>query len=63
MRMVRTFIRALAGWVASARAVELLTRVLSQQPDGSVSIAQIGFSTNLARLVSKASGAIWCGEK
>ena len=29
----------------------LLTHVLKEQPDGSVTIAQIGFSTNLARLV------------
>jgi inosine-uridine nucleoside N-ribohydrolase len=37
-------------------AVELLTRILSAQPDQSVTIAQIGFSTNLARLVSSAAG-------
>jgi inosine-uridine nucleoside N-ribohydrolase len=37
-------------------AVELLTRILSRQPDHSVSIAQIGFSTNLARLLKTPRG-------
>ena len=37
-------------------AVQLLTRVLADQPDRSVTIAQIGFSTNLARLVSSPAG-------
>ncbi len=37
-------------------AVELLMQVLNDQPDGSVSIAQIGFSTNLARLVATDAG-------
>lgn len=37
-------------------AVELLTRVLSSQPDQSVSIAQIGFSTNLIRLLDSPGG-------
>lgn len=32
-------------------AVELLRKVLSLQPDGSVVIVQVGFSTNLARLL------------
>lgn len=32
-------------------AVELLRKVLSRQPDGSVVIVQVGFSTNLARLL------------
>jgi inosine-uridine nucleoside N-ribohydrolase len=32
-------------------AAQLLRQVLSQQPDGSVVIAQVGFSTNLARLL------------
>lgn len=32
-------------------ATSLLRRVLSEQPDGSVVIAQVGFSTNLARLL------------
>ncbi len=33
-------------------AVEVLRRVLAAQPDGSVVIVQVGFSTNLARLLS-----------
>ncbi|MBV9764510.1 MAG: nucleoside hydrolase [Acidobacteriaceae bacterium] len=37
-------------------AVELLTRILSDQPDHSVTIAQIGFSTNLARLLKAPGG-------
>jgi inosine-uridine nucleoside N-ribohydrolase len=37
-------------------AVALLTRVLQQQPDGAVIIAQIGFSTNLARLLQVPGG-------
>lgn len=37
-------------------AVELLTRILSSQPDDSVTIAQIGFSTNLNRLLDSPGG-------
>lgn len=37
-------------------AVELLTRILRQQPDHSVALAQIGFSTNLARLLKTPHG-------
>lgn len=37
-------------------AVELLARVLSNEPDTSVTIAQIGFSTNLARLLQSPGG-------
>ena len=37
-------------------AVALLTQVLSAQPDNSVTIAQIGFSTNLARLLQSPGG-------
>lgn len=37
-------------------AVSLLTKVLEQQPDHSVTIAQIGFSTNLARLLQSPGG-------
>lgn len=36
-------------------AVELLRRLLAAQPDGSVVIAQVGFSTNLARLLDSKS--------
>ena len=37
-------------------AVSLLQRVLEKQPDRSVTIAQIGFSTNLARLLRSPGG-------
>ncbi len=37
-------------------AVQLLTAILSRQPDQSVTIAQIGFSTNLARLLGSPGG-------
>ncbi len=37
-------------------AVPLLARILSDQPDHSVTIAQIGFSTNLARLLNASGG-------
>jgi inosine-uridine nucleoside N-ribohydrolase len=39
-------------------AVEVLRRTLAAQPDGSVVIAQVGFSTNLARLVTSPPDAI-----
>jgi inosine-uridine nucleoside N-ribohydrolase len=37
-------------------AVRLLKRILAGQPDNSVTIAQIGFSTNLARLLKSEGG-------
>lgn len=37
-------------------AVQLLEQILASQPDHSVSIAQIGFSTNLARLAASPVG-------
>lgn len=37
-------------------AVELLQRVLAREPDGSVVIVQVGFSTNLARLLEAPGG-------
>lgn len=37
-------------------AVQLLTRILSGESDGAVTIVQIGFSTNLARLVASPAG-------
>jgi len=40
----------------AADAVELLKQVLTQQPDASVTIAQIGFSTNLNRLIESEDG-------
>jgi inosine-uridine nucleoside N-ribohydrolase len=47
----------------SPEAVELLKQVLSAQPDGSVTIAQIGFSTNLARLVGTPEGHALAARK
>jgi inosine-uridine nucleoside N-ribohydrolase len=41
---------------SAPEAVLLLTHLLSWQPDASVSVVQIGFSTNLARLVSSPGG-------
>lgn len=40
----------------AADAVDLLTRILRDQPDHSVTIAQIGFSTNLAHLIKTSAG-------
>jgi len=40
----------------ASEAVALLKQVLAGQPDHSVTIAQIGFSTNLSRLVSSPEG-------
>jgi inosine-uridine nucleoside N-ribohydrolase len=37
-------------------ALELLKKVLNDQPDASVTIAQIGFSTNLERLIASDDG-------
>jgi inosine-uridine nucleoside N-ribohydrolase len=48
--------RHLRDGADAPEAVALLTRILNEQPDGSVSIAQIGFSTNLARLVANPAG-------
>lgn len=47
--------RLLSG-AEAPEAVALLTRVLQGQPDASVTLAQIGFSTNLARLLQSAGG-------
>ncbi|HXR75482.1 MAG TPA: nucleoside hydrolase [Bryobacteraceae bacterium] len=46
----------IAGGSDAPDAVSLLQRVLEQQPDGSVTIVQIGFSTNLTRLLKEAGG-------
>lgn len=48
--------RSLGEGTAIPEAVALLSQILGEQPDGSVSIAQIGFSTNLARLVATPAG-------
>jgi inosine-uridine nucleoside N-ribohydrolase len=44
-------------------AVAVLTHVLKEQPDASVTIAQIGFSTNLARLVATGEGRALVARK
>lgn len=36
---------------AAPEAVDLLRRILAEEPDGAVTIVQVGFSTNLARLL------------
>lgn len=43
--------RSLESGEDAPEAVSLLRKVLAEQPDGSVVIAQVGFSTNLARLL------------
>ena len=43
--------RALADSRSAPEATDLLRKVLAAQPDGSVAIVQVGFSTNLARLL------------
>jgi len=43
--------RRLASGVEAVEAVTLLRRLLAAEKDGSVVIAQVGFSTNLARLL------------
>ncbi len=48
--------RRLRDGSQAPEAVGLLTHLLDEQPDGSVTIAQIGFSTNLARLVATPAG-------
>jgi len=48
--------RRIQDGTQAPEAVELLTRILRQQPDHSVTIAQIGFSTNLARLLRTPHG-------
>jgi inosine-uridine nucleoside N-ribohydrolase len=50
------FPHRLADGSGAPDAVSLLERVLAQQPDGSVTIAQVGFSTNLARLLKEPGG-------
>jgi len=47
----RLYPHRLASGEQAPEAVALLRRVLGAQPDGSVTIVQVGFSTNLARLL------------
>jgi len=51
------FPRAAEGGGAAPDAVALLRRTLAAQPDGSVVIIQIGFATNLARLLDSGGDA------
>jgi inosine-uridine nucleoside N-ribohydrolase len=55
--------RRLRDGSQAPEAVELLTRILEEQPDASVTIAQIGFSTNLARLVATPAGRALTARK
>jgi inosine-uridine nucleoside N-ribohydrolase len=50
------FPRRLKSGKDTPEAVSVLRRVLAEQPDHSVTIVQIGFSTNLARLVKSSEG-------
>jgi inosine-uridine nucleoside N-ribohydrolase len=47
--------RRLASGAEAPEAVALLRRVLAEEKDGSVVIAQVGFSTNLSRLLDSAA--------
>src|SRR5689334_10092026 len=47
--------RRLASGAEAPEAVALLRRVLADERDGSVTIVQVGFSTNLARLLDSAA--------
>lgn len=47
----------LASGEDAPEATDLLRQILSQHPDGSVAIAQVGFSTNLARLLDSSADA------
>ena len=49
---------ALAKSADAPDAVALLRKVLAAQPDGSVVIAQVGFATNLARLLDSPPDAV-----
>ncbi|MBI1358439.1 MAG: nucleoside hydrolase [Acidobacteria bacterium] len=46
------FPRDLTDGASAPDAVDLLRKTLAAQPDGSVTIVQVGFSTNLARLIA-----------
>ena len=54
--IAESFPTKLKDGAQAPEAVDLLTRVLEAQPDSSVTIAQIGFSTNLARLLQRTGG-------
>ena len=52
----RRFPRDLLSGKDAPEAVDLLKRILGEQPDGSVVMVQVGFSTNLVRLISTDDG-------
>jgi len=52
----RLYPRRLADGGQADEAVAVLKRVLDGQPDRSVVVVQVGFSTNLARLISETGG-------
>jgi inosine-uridine nucleoside N-ribohydrolase len=62
-RGVFVYPRRLRDGSQAPEAVALLTRVLNEQPDASVTIAQIGFSTNLARLAATPEGRALAARK
>ncbi len=48
--------RKLRDYRRAPEAVDLIRRTLQAQPDGSVTMIQVGFSTNLARLLASPGG-------
>ncbi len=57
------FPHAITDGGTATEAVALLTRVLQRQPDHSVTMVQIGFSTNLARLLQAPGGRALVEQK
>jgi inosine-uridine nucleoside N-ribohydrolase len=55
--------RRLAGGAEAVEAVALLRRLLASEKDGSVVIVQVGFSTNLARLLDTPADLELVGRK
>jgi inosine-uridine nucleoside N-ribohydrolase len=53
----------LVDYRKAPEAVALIRRTLESQPDGSVVIVQVGFSTNLARLLASPGGPELIGKK
>ena len=57
------FPRPLDSGADAEEAVALLRRTLEAQPDGSVVVVQVGFSTNLVRLIDSPGGSDLVGRK
>lgn len=55
--------RRLKNFKDAPEAVALLTKILSEQPNQSVVIVQVGFSTNLARLLDTPNGKNLIAQK